>query len=166
MSFPHTFLLIKLIKYMPGVLKVKPKLLEPHVAGLPEGFAFPRLPEVVHPIAGETNQLIGEILEHTPLLVTSIPAVEVLVKVSTELTHATESGEMVNFALGLIFVVIGSSVRLENPHGFSARIFMKKVFGVVPPVAPHEELVNVWLNEGGGGFGSVTGGVPSFVVII
>lgn len=120
-----------------------PKLLEPHVAGLPEGFEFPRLPEVVHPIAGEINQLIGEILEHTPLFVTSTPAVEVFVKVTNELTHAIESGEMVNLALGFMLVVIGSSVRLEKPQGFSALILMKKVFGVVPPVAPHDELVNV-----------------------
>ena len=62
--------------------------------------------------------------------------------VTRVLTQFVSAGEIEKFAVGFEAVVIGSTVPLVKPHGFSAFILTKKELGVCPPVAPHDELVN------------------------
>jgi hypothetical protein len=73
------------------------------------------------------------------LLSTVIAAEPVLVNVTSVLTQTIVSGEILKLLVGLVLVVIGSIVKSENPHGFTARILIKNVLGVPPPDAPQED---------------------------
>ena len=119
-------------------------LVEPQVVGLLVGVALPNDPDArFHPVAGEMDQLLLFSKLHWRFVPTSIPLMDVFVKVAVELAQMIVAGAIVKFACGLVDVVIGSTVDSENPQGFSARIRMKNELGLLAPVTPQEEDVKL-----------------------
>ena len=117
------FLAINFIEYVPGVVNVIPRFVEPHVAGLFVGFALPIVPLLkVQPVAGVITQLMIFVLSQVLLPVTTAPLIDVFVNVTNVFTQAIESGVIVKSASGGVTVVIGSTPQSKKPQGFSALI--------------------------------------------
>jgi hypothetical protein len=78
----------------------------PHVVGLVEGLGLPNTPLVnVQPVLGEIDQLVIDVESHVPLLYTTTPLVDVLVKVTGVLMQLTVSGLIEKSASGGVIVV-------------------------------------------------------------
>ena len=73
-----------------------------------------------HPFKGEIIQLFGVVELQVNVLLTTIPLMEVFVNVATELEQTMVSGAIVKSAIGGTDVVIGSTVEIDEPHGFIA----------------------------------------------
>ena len=105
---------------------------------LPGGPSVPltRLPPLI-------DHVLVKVVSQTPAFVTTVPCIEVFVKVTLVFIQTVVSGEIEKSAVGGVTVVIGSTRASEKPQGLLARTLTKNVFGVVPPVAPQDEVVNV-----------------------
>jgi hypothetical protein len=107
-SVPQIFRVMKVIVYLPVSVNVTRTTMEPHVAGLFVGFGSPNVPDTtVHPVEGVMIQFLMLAESQTPLLLTTIPGMEVFVNVTGVFTHATVSGVIVKRVIGLLLVVIG-----------------------------------------------------------
>ena len=131
--------------YNPGIVYEIPKIFEPQFPGWLGLVLVPNVPLTILNVLGVISQYLPVVVEHVPLLLTVAPAIEVLVNVTVVLIHTIVSGEIVNWLIGWILVVIGWMVKSEKPHGFCALMLIKKVFGVIPPVAPQDVLVKIWI---------------------
>ena len=142
-SSPQLFPTINETSYVPGIVNSTSIVPEPHVAGLLLGLGLPKSPFIsVHPELGEIIQLFLLTSLQLPKASTTVPFIEVFVKLTIVLTHTTVSGEIIKSAIGLIEVVIGPIIDVEIPHGFAISRFTKKVLGILAPDAPHDVVVN------------------------